>query len=1065
MTRFPSLVAALAAASFGAGASPFDRVGGEGGPLPEAVTALLQDRAGFVWIGSREGLLRYDGFSFQSFRHDPKDAGSLPDNAIRTLFEDREDALWVGTNTGGLARLDRHSWTFERFRHDSADPGSLSYDSVYAIEEDRAGDLWIGTQRGLNRLDRRTGRMERFLSGTPGLQDDYITALAVDGNGNVWVGTVRGGLTLLDRAAGRFRAFRHDPSDPKSLPSDAVFALARDPSGRLWIGTERGVARLAPDGAFERVGLELTAGRARPTITSLAISADAVWAGTLGLGVWRLDPGTGAARALRQSREERHDAGTGRARALRQSRAQPRQASDQIIAVLVDRAGTLWAGTWGAGLYRVSPAAVFLESAAAAIARPHAVPDEAATAVSPARSGGAWVGTWSGELVRVDRDRTTRAIARFPEQTLLAIADTAEGKLWIGTNVELLRLDLASGKTTAFRHDASDPSSIGPGWVVAVRQDAKGRLWIGTGEGGLQRLAPSGQVAQRFRQDPADPSSLSDDYVTAIVPDTSGTLWIGTRSGGLNAFDPETGRAVRYRPEVGRVGTIGHHHVTSILEDSRARLWVGTAGGGFARVDSEGGSKRFERFTAADGLVDDDVMAIVEDAASTLWISTKRGISRFDPTTRAFVTYLASDGLPSAEFERGAGARMDGLIVLGSLRWAVGVPADSPFTPAPPSPTTITSIRTAAGERRGAPPDSSRSPVEIRRGDWLSVELAVLDFASAGAHAYAYRLGEEARWIDLGGRRDITFAGLAAGTYDLYARGRDVRGAWSQAPPLAIRVIPPFWATSWFRALLAIAAVAAGIAVHRVRASALERRNRELVAIDKERERSRAALAAAYDRLGFLTRRLEAAKEEERGHIARELHDELGPNLTAVIINLKLLGNLPDPESSRRRLADSTELVDRMVQRIRDISLDLRPPLLEEMGLAAALRGYLEAQAERTGLCIEMNAANAVPHLSPEVAITAFRVTQEAVTNAIRHAAARSVRVDLDRSPAGLEIKVEDDGNGFDVRATMAGAVSKALGLLGMQERVRLLGGEVRIASEPGTGTRVHVSLPFEVAS
>src|SRR5467141_2848276 len=269
MTRFPSLVAALAAASFGAGASPFDRVGGEGGPLPEAVTALLQDRAGFVWIGSREGLLRYDGFSFQSFRHDP------------------------------------------------ADPGSLSYDSVYAIEEDRAGDLWIGTQRGLNRLDRRTGRMERFLSGTPGLQDDYITALAVDGNGNDWVGTVRGGLTLLDRAAGRFRTFRHDPSDAKSLPSDAVFALARDPSGRLWIGTERGLARLTPDGAFERVGLDLTAGRAGPTITSLAISADAVWAGTLGLGVWRLDPGTGAAHALRQSGEERHDAGTGRARALR----------------------------------------------------------------------------------------------------------------------------------------------------------------------------------------------------------------------------------------------------------------------------------------------------------------------------------------------------------------------------------------------------------------------------------------------------------------------------------------------------------------------------------------------------------------------------------------------------------------------------------------------------------------------------------------------------------------------------------------------------------------------------
>ena len=135
-----------------AAAAPFEQVGIGGGAAPETIGALLQDSAGFVWIGSREGLLRYDGFSFRRFRHDPDDARSLPDDAIRTLYEDRSGALWVGTNEGGLARLDRQTWTFERFRHDSSDPASLSHDSVYAIVEDGAGDLWIGTQRGLNRF-------------------------------------------------------------------------------------------------------------------------------------------------------------------------------------------------------------------------------------------------------------------------------------------------------------------------------------------------------------------------------------------------------------------------------------------------------------------------------------------------------------------------------------------------------------------------------------------------------------------------------------------------------------------------------------------------------------------------------------------------------------------------------------------------------------------------------------------------------------------------------------------------------------------------------------------------
>ena len=310
----------------------------------------------------------------------------------------------------------------------------------------------------------------------------------------------------------------------------------------------------------------------------------------------------------------------------------------------------------------------------------------------------------------------------------------------------------------------------------------------------------------------------------------------------------------------------------------------------------------------------------------------------------------------------------------------------------------------------------------------------------------------------------ITFTDLAPGSYSFSAKGRNAQGVWSEiSPVLKIRVVPPFWMTLWFRTSIALAIVGLAFVVHRVRLSALERRNRELLDLHRQREAAREDLRRAYDRLRFLARRLEVAKEEERKHIARELHDDLGPALTAVVINLQLLKDMSDPDRTARRISDTIELVDRLVQRIRDLSLDLRPPLLDEMGLVPALKGYLETQAQRSGVEIEVHGAGFMEKLPPEVEIVAFRVAQEAVTNVLRHASARRAVVTINRRGGWLEIEVEDDGKGFDVRSTMEEpATGKILGLLGMQERVRMLDGEFEIESTPGTGTRVRVRLPLE---
>jgi signal transduction histidine kinase len=268
---------------------------------------------------------------------------------------------------------------------------------------------------------------------------------------------------------------------------------------------------------------------------------------------------------------------------------------------------------------------------------------------------------------------------------------------------------------------------------------------------------------------------------------------------------------------------------------------------------------------------------------------------------------------------------------------------------------------------------------------------------------------------------------------------------------------------------LVVGAVSLGVFAHRARTAVLEKRNRELQALKDQRERALAearasekALHAAYGRLRDLTRRLEAAKEEERKRIARELHDEMGQALTAAKINLQILSGIDDRDARVQRIVDTVGLVDRMISHVRALSLDLRPPLLDELGVVPAVRGYLEAQANRSGIDIDVDAEE-VPSLVPaDAAIVAFRVVQESITNVIRHADASRAEVTMRYDPGWLDLSIRDNGRGFDVdEAFERASAGHHLGLLGIQERVQALGGEVEILSSAGRGTEVRVRVPL----
>ena len=629
----------------------------------------------------------------------------------------------------------------------------------------------------------------------------------------------------------------------------------------------------------------------------------------------------------------------------------------------------------------------------------------------------------------------------------------------------------ADGSSLSHDSYAADrKDGIGEGYVVALLPDATG-LWVGTGGSGLYRRDLHGTQYRAFRHDPSVANSLSGEYITALAPGRAGRLWVGTRSNGLNLCIIEPWSCQRFDGRTPGERNLANYHVTALHRDGSGALWVATDGGGVHRVneDAEGRIVSIERWDVARGLLDNGIMAVESDDDGSLWLSTRHGISRLDPATGRVVNYVRESGLPVIHFNTGASSADFRWIFFGSVDGLLSIPRGSAMPVRSPSPLHVTKIQSLTqGTEQPLPLGKLTGGFETRFGDGLAIEFAVLDYAET-PHDYAYRLKDTDPWTALGKRRQLTFFGLAPGQYRFEVRGRDAFGNWSTNPAVAFEVVPPFWRTTWFRVLAFSTVVLLALGLHLTRLRALRRRNVVLEQLQRQREhalaqaeRSQRELEEAYAGLRQLTGRLESAKEEERSHISRELHDEFGQTLTAAKINLQMLLRVMPDATIAQRLEDSVSMIDGMISQARNIALGLRPPLLDEAGLVAALDHHLEALAGRSGVRIELDAANAGVNIPPAMNVTVFRLVQEAVNNALRHAQARTIRVTLRDDADMLLLVVEDDGIGFDREAVAQRAKrGEHLGLLGMTERARSAGGTIVLDSSPGSGSRIEVRIPL----
>jgi diguanylate cyclase (GGDEF)-like protein/PAS domain S-box-containing protein len=782
----------------------FQRITGEHGLAQNTVSALLQDRDGYVWVATQGGLHRYDGQDFRLFEQASGDPASLPDNFVTALAEGDPGTLWVGTNSAYVARLDLASGLFSRLLPADLDHPGEPGKRVLALYYQHGHGLWIASDGGIDLLDPATGQRRSVLRDPVIASTRNSYGFASDAAGMVWASLPSGLYKINPVTLNAQRA-----SDLAGLAG-----ILRDHKGRMWI-TADGLYLLDPaSGRLTRRELSAT-GSALGDRPQRMVEDDAgrLWLTTAHSGLLRYEPDSGATVAVRANGA--------------QADTLP---EDEVSTLLIDRSGLLWIGTWTAG--------VSLADAHGARFAYVSDPDPSHSqrftnrvrSLYQAADGGLWIGTDGDGVKRYDlkADRFTSYVAavraampagqEVQDLNVLAIRPARDGGLWIATNLGLYWLDPAHASARALPLHAGNAGTGAASLNLrSLANAADGGLWIGTQANGLLKLDASGNQVMQLG---AGTAGLSNAMVNCLYEDAHrGLLWIGTMDG-LDLLQIGNGKLRHFLNDPHDPSTLSGNRVRVIFPARDGSLWIGTHSGLNRLQMAADGSIRIRRYAVgSDADHAGTIYGILEDPRGQLWLSGNDGLARLDPASGALRRFTTSDGLQHPEFNGGAYLRLaDGRLAFGGIRGLnVFDPtriADNAYAP----PVVLTSLRigSAPADRAGL---VALPELRFRQLDHvLRMRFSALDYADPKAISYRYRLdGFDKDWIDADHRPDATYTNLDAGDYTLHAQATNRDGVWSSRElRIPFTVIPPWWWSLWAKIAYTLLGLAAGLVAWRI---------------------------------------------------------------------------------------------------------------------------------------------------------------------------------------------------------------------------------------------------------
>jgi signal transduction histidine kinase/ligand-binding sensor domain-containing protein/DNA-binding response OmpR family regulator len=1043
----------------------FDYFSQADGLTNNQIQCIFQDKKGWIWLGTSQGLSRFDGYRFVNFLHNSEDTTSLTGNLVRVIFEDGNGNMLVGTENGGLNVYNSEK---ERFTHPFKNNQELRPEevSVNTIARDSEGNLYLGTNRTLLKIDIQ-GHLQRITPGSDnqsqGFSGSFIRVIQFDNSGNLWLGTNNG-------------LFVYHPDsnyvEMVSLPlfsqrSREVFEIFRDDDGMMWIGTySNGVFIINPaTKSFHHLNLKPDFERTE-TVRSISkgILGD-YWIGTRG-GLYIYSKTRGVTGFFR------HD-----------NRDNRSLANNSVLDIFHDAHGDAWIGTRG-GLNLLAKSKQVFQNFSALPNDARYLNSSIIYAFWIDDKDRIWIGTEDGGINIYDphKGKFEYLMAQagnsnsLSQNNIKAFLDDGKGNLWIGTFWGGLDvLNLKTGKISHYQHSPNNPNSLSDNRVYALCLDNEGGIWVGTLEG-VDRFNP---VTKSFRHFTGLTKNFPENrQVRWISIDTDKDIWLGVGT-------PDW--IVIYNPLNGNITQFNEHSL-SFLEDSKKRYWITTLDKGIALFSKSKGALKY--YNESDGLANNQALCILEDNDNNLWISTTNGLSKFDPEKEQFRNFTSRDGLRNNQFDYGAAYKASN----GNLLFG-GIAGFNIFNPHDilaedlHVPLVFTDLRifnkpVPIRDDKNATLKKSiseTSHLELKyQQNVFTLEFAALDFINNTNNLYSYYLeGFDKGWNEPSTARTTTYTNLNPGDYTLRIK-RILPGNPSDFDELVLKItiLPPLWMTWWFRSLLILVIMVLGYYLIRFII------NREKIKNELVLERIKARDLHEIDMLKL--------------RLFTNISHEIRTPLTLILGPLEKLisKEVPDEEiqSHLALVYRNTKHLDKLINQLLDFrkmetgNLTLQLTQNDMVAVVSNVIMSFEEYAKEKQITLRFHSLKKklVAIFDPDKVETilnnlisnALKYTEEGgivtVNLSLIFASDEEESLTVQPEKQYIEISVKDTGKGitennlgkifnrfFRVESKNE-SDGTGIGLALVNELVKLHKGKIDVISKPGKGSKFTVHLPYE---
>ncbi len=1002
----------------------FSHLGIAQGLSQNSVQCVFQDSEGYMWIGTQDGLNRYDAYSFRIFRHSNNDTNSISDNFVIGITEDDAHNLWIATRNG-MNHFDRKTEKFDQLFPDGMDKkyfhnairhlykaqnGNIYFDahgsfycvainastSAYKISKlpkgfpvafnfsaDARGNLFAADSAGFIEFEFVNGIYpgpKRIYTDTSFKSVTKLTQTYIDKSGRCWV-INQGNVLIYD--------LLNNTIQHKYIPSTIVSCVGEDLKGNIWIGSVRGVIVLDRDGKL------------------------------LGTAINK----QGASTSL---------------------------SSNNVLSIYCDKAGLIWIGTSEGGLNLYNPLQDVFMICRNEQDQEKSISDNVTWSIFQDDKK-LFVGTSTGLDIFTLKESDFKKARTFEENVvsniflqkdifgkplsnITSVVEVEDNVYWAGTRNNGIIIFNSEGKI--FSQVKDDSAFLGSNTIFHLMLSKDGTIWIST-INGLYHFDFASKNMDAFKTDPNNSNTLSGNYVISTYEDHEGKIWIST-TGGLSCYSPSTKKFRNYVSGYNDKKSLSYNIVTSCMEDSRGKLWVTTLGGGINLFDPS--TNTFKSFSQEEGLSNNVVYGVGEDEKGDLWMSSNAGISSFQVKTETFTNYFPNDGIVSSEYsQNGFFKNKAGEIYFASPEGLMIFNPAAIYQSTFELPVILTSYSINYVPKNAYDVSIGKEVNVMWNEKTISFEFAALDFANAKKISYSYKLeGFDNEWVIANpGQRISTYTNLPYGDYIFKVRIKKNGGQWShEYLNFAVHVIPPFWFSWWFITGEILIGLVLLILVIRFYSQRKLRKRLQQIEIQQK--------------IQF-----------ERERISRDLHDNVGAHLTYIIQSLDNISYRTVKNPSEK----STEKIDELSDFARDTMQQLRETIWainkEEISISA-LHEKIQDHLTRLKTAIpfidfkiETN-LNRDGILKPSQAIHIFRLIQEAINNAIKHSGSKLIVVKMNFQKPKLQVSISDSGKGFSKDADFNGHY----GLENMKGRVKEMGGELTILTDNGMGTEIKFEVP-----